>query len=382
MVLGITKNDKRARILIISFSIIVFIAVTLLERVTLDVALPFNEHFFAEVNAVINSVVAMLLVAGLVTAKKRKYTTHKYIMLSALILSILFLVSYILHHLFAGSSFYGDVDGNGIVSEAEKAAAGGMRYVYFILLGMILLLFIGGMLVTGSANAINQVVEKDTDALMKRTAKRPVAAGRMSVGEGWTFAAICGIAGVIILGYFFNPLSAGLALFSLFLYAFVYTPLKKVNAIAVLVGAVPGALPCLIGWTAGTGELSAGGWVLFVIQFLWQFPHFWAIAWVAHNDYSNAGFKLLPSNKGPTKFTALQTVVYSLALIPVCALPYLIGMSGTVSLVIVTLTNIFLLVQCIRLYNESSVKAARRVMFSSYIHLPIVLLALLSNKTW
>jgi putative membrane protein len=140
MVLGITKNDKRARILIVSFSIIVFIAVTALERVTLDVKLPFNEHFFAQVNAVINSIVAMLLIGGLYTAKNGRYTTHKYIMLSALVLSILFLVSYILHHLFAGSAFYGDVDGNGIVSEAEKLHAGTMRYVYFVLLGTHILL--------------------------------------------------------------------------------------------------------------------------------------------------------------------------------------------------------------------------------------------------
>ncbi len=140
MVLGITKNDKRARILIISFSIIVFIAVTALERVTLDVKLPFNEHFFAQANAVINSIVAMLLIGGLYTAKNGRYTTHKYIMLSALVLSIIFLVSYILHHLFAGSAFYGDVDGNGIVSEVEKLKAGTMRYVYFVLLGTHILL--------------------------------------------------------------------------------------------------------------------------------------------------------------------------------------------------------------------------------------------------
>jgi putative membrane protein len=140
MVLGITKNDKRARILIISFSIIVFIAVTALERVTLNVKLPFNEHFFAQVNAVINSIVAMLLIGGLYTAKNGRYTTHKYIMLSALVLSIIFLVSYILHHLFAGSAFYGDVDGNGIVNEAEKLAVGTMRYVYFVLLGTHILL--------------------------------------------------------------------------------------------------------------------------------------------------------------------------------------------------------------------------------------------------
>ena len=245
---------------------------------------------------------------------------------------------------------------------------------------MILLLFAGGMLVTGSANAINQAVEKDTDALMKRTAKRPVAAGRMSVEEGWAFAIICGIAGVLILGYFFNWLSAGLAAFSLFLYAFIYTPLKKINAIAVLVGAFPGAMPCLIGWAAGANELSLGGWVLFAIQFLWQFPHFWAIAWVAHKDYSNAGFKLLPSEQGPTKYTALQTIVYSLLMIPVGMIPYYIGMSGMTSLIIVMLTNLFLVMQCFRLYKEMNAKAARRVMFSSYIHLPVVLLALLMDK--
>lgn len=254
---------------------------------------------------------------------------------------------------------------------------------------MVPLLFIGGFLVTGSANAMNQVLEKDTDAMMKRTASRPVAAGRMSASEGWAFAVISLVAGAGILGYFFNSLSAELALFSTFLYAFVYTPLKKVSAIAVLVGAFPGALPCLIGWAAGNESLfengngwkDYGGWVLFGIQFLWQFPHFWAIAWIAHRDYSGAGFKLLPAEKGPTKFTALQTVIYALLLVPVCALPYVIGLTGLVSLVIVMLANAFLIVQCSRLYRSMEAKAARRVMFSSYIYLPVVLLALLADKT-
>ena len=251
---------------------------------------------------------------------------------------------------------------------------------------MIGLLFVGGMLVTGSANAINQVVEKDTDAIMKRTAKRPVAAGRMSVQEGWAFAIITGIAGVGILGYFFNPLSAGLSAFSLFLYAFIYTPLKKVNSIAVLVGAVPGALPCLIGWAAGNDALTLGGWVLFGLQFLWQFPHFWAIAWLAHKDYSSAGFKLLPSDKGPTKFTAMQTVIYSLLMIPVSVIPYFIGMcsyediKGMIGLVLVILGNLFMLWRCISLYQKMDVASARRVMFGSYLYLPVVLLALLMSK--
>jgi len=243
----------------------------------------------------------------------------------------------------------------------------------------ILLFFLGGMLVTGSANAINQVVEKDTDALMKRTAGRPVTSGRMSVQEGWTFAVIAGIAGVAIL-WRFNFLTAALSAFSLFLYAFIYTPMKKISSVSVLVGAIPGSLPCLIGWAAGNDDLSAGGWVLFAIQFFWQFPHFWAIAWIAHKDYATAGFRLLPSNQGPTKYSAIQAIIYSLLLIPVGVLPYFTGMSGLVSLVIVLIANLGMVGQCVRLYREMSVKAARRVMFSSYVYLPVVLLALLANK--
>ena len=251
---------------------------------------------------------------------------------------------------------------------------------------MIFLLFAGGMLVTGSANAINQVVEKDTDALMKRTANRPVASGRMSVTEGWIFSIITGLLGVFILGNYFNWLAAGLAAFSLFLYAFIYTPLKKVNSIAVLVGAVPGALPCLIGWAAGDNNLLIGGWVLFAFQFFWQFPHFWAIAWVAHKDYSIAGFKLLPADKGPTKFTALQTILYSLILIPVTLAPFFVGMcsyddtQGIISLVLIGIANMFMTGRCVALYKKMDVGSARKVMFGSYMYLPVVMLALLLSK--
>jgi heme o synthase len=243
-----------------------------------------------------------------------------------------------------------------------------------------LMLFIAGMLVTGSANAINQAVEKDTDALMKRTDKRPVANGRMSQTEAYTFAILAGIIGCGMMWYFFNLSSALVSAASLFLYAFVYTPLKKVNSIAVLVGAIPGALPCLIGWVAGNDDFAAGGWILFGIQFLWQFPHFWAIAWVAHQDYSKAGFKLLPADKGPTKFTAIQAIMYSVLMIPMGILPKYFGITGTISLYIVLAANLFMVFQSIRLYKEMDVKAARRVMFSSYIYLPIVLLALLADK--
>ena len=244
----------------------------------------------------------------------------------------------------------------------------------------IILLFVAGMLVTGSANAINQAVEKDTDAVMKRTSDRPVASGRMSVKEAYTFALIAGLTGIIMMYYFFNLSSALVSAFSLFLYAFIYTPVKKISSIAVLIGAIPGALPCLIGWVAGNDDFGAGGWVLFGIQFLWQFPHFWAIAWVAHGDYSKAGFKLLPADKGPTKFTAVQCVMYAVLMIPVCMLPYYFGLTGIVSFWIVLVLNFFLVMQCVRLFLAMDVKSARRVMFSSYIYLPLVLLALLADK--
>ncbi|MGN6196558.1 MAG: protoheme IX farnesyltransferase [Ginsengibacter sp.] len=263
----------------------------------------------------------------------------------------------------------------------------------------VIILFVAGMCVTGAANAINQTVEKDTDALMKRTANRPIAAGRMSVNEGWSFAIIVGGVGVLLMWYWFNAASALLALFSLFLYAFIYTPLKKVNSISVIVGAFPGALPCLIGWVAGTGFISPfatfqgqlangevghfmnyGGYILFAIQFIWQFPHFWAIAWLAHKDYEKAGFRLLPSQAGPTKFSAVQTVIYSMLMVPVGMLPYYFNISGLLSFYILLFCNLWMVYVSIMLVVKMNAAAARRVMFSSYFYLMIVFLALLFDK--
>ena len=152
-------------------------------------------------------------------------------------------------------------------------------------------------------------------------------------------------------------------------------------------GAVPGALPCLIGWVAGDDQFSMGGWILFAFQFFWQFPHFWAIAWVAHKDYSSVGFKLLPSEEGPTRFTALQTVLYSLLLVPVTLLPFFTGMStyqdmaGRISIAVVIFANLFMIARSFRLYQTMEVKAARAVMFGSYLYLPLILFALLLSKT-
>lgn len=244
----------------------------------------------------------------------------------------------------------------------------------------VLLLFAGGMLVTGAANAINQIVEKDTDAKMKRTATRPVASGRMHIDEAATFSVLAAVFGIFIIGLWFNWMAAGIAAFSLFLYGFIYTPLKKVHSISVLIGAIPGALPCLIGWAAGDPLLGIGGWTLFALQFFWQFPHFWAIAWVAHEDYSSAGFKLLPDVGGPTKYAAVQSILYSVLLIPIGVMPYVFGMSGIVSMIIVGIANLAMFWQCVRLFREMNVTAARRVMFGSYFYLPIVLLSLLADK--
>jgi protoheme IX farnesyltransferase len=263
----------------------------------------------------------------------------------------------------------------------------------------VLVLFFAGLCITGSANAINQTVERKTDALMKRTADRPVAAGRMSEKEAYTFAAIAGTVGVIIMWYWFNFESAMLSLFSLFLYGYIYTPLKRVNAVSVIVGAFPGALPCLIGWVAGTGYLNPfasfqgllssgevshfinyGGYILFAIQFLWQFPHFWAIAWLAHKDYDKAGFKLLPSREGTTKFSAMQTVIYSMMMVPVGMLPYYFQIGGILSFWVLLFCNLWMVFVSVLLVIKMNAVAARRVMFSSYFYLMIVFLTLLLDK--
>ena len=195
-----------------------------------------------------------------------------------------------------------------------------------------ILFCLGGFLVTGSANTINQIVEKDTDAKMKRTATRPIASGRMSEAEGWIVAVIAGVAGIWILGTYFNWLSARIALFSLFLYAFIYTPLKKVNSISVLVGAIPGALPCLIGWAAGNdsifpgehGVRDLGGWALFAIQFFWQFPHFWAIALFRKREYAQAGFPMMPLVVGDDG-TRWRSLAYTVAMVVVSLVPVYLG---------------------------------------------------------
>jgi protoheme IX farnesyltransferase len=245
-----------------------------------------------------------------------------------------------------------------------------------------LLLILGGFLTTASANALNQVIEKDFDRLMKRTAQRPLPTERMSMAEALLAAGIFGVAGITIFWIYFNQLAALFSAVALLSYAFIYTPLKRFSPIAVFVGAIPGALPPLIGWVSATGTLSPVAFALFSIQFMWQFPHFWAIAWVGYDDYMRAGYKLLPSKEGRSKFSALQIMFYILVLIPVSLVPAWLGMSGLVSALIVLICGLVFLTQSVFLIRQGSIEAAKKLMFGSFFYLPIVQLAIYFDRIW
>ncbi len=241
-------------------------------------------------------------------------------------------------------------------------------------------LIIGGFLVVASSNGLNQIVEKNYDILMTRTENRPLAQNRMGIMEAAIFCTITGIVGVYLLGYYLNTYAAILGIGSLISYAFLYTPLKRVSSVAVYIGAIPGAIPPLLGWVAATGRFSAAAGILFLIQFIWQFPHFWAIAWVLDDDYNKAGYRLLPLKSGRSKSTALLVLISSALLIPVSVLPYLIGMSGILSVVILSVSSIALTYVAAKLYKSLSIKDAKTLMFASIIYNPLVLVVLLIDK--
>jgi heme o synthase len=246
-----------------------------------------------------------------------------------------------------------------------------------------LLLILGGFLVTGSSNGFNQIIERETDKLMDRTLDRPLPKNRMSLLESYLFAGIMGVAGIAILWIYMNPLSGILGFIALISYTIIYTPLKKVSPLAVFVGAIPGAIPPLLGHvasTSGFGEIQFTAWILFSVQFIWQFPHFWAIAWVLHDDYTKAGFRMLPSLGGRNKSSAFQIVVYTLFLLPISLLPVLFHISGPISAIIISIAGMVFLYQAFTLYKECTVEAARKLMFGSFIYLPIVQLAVMVGK--
>ncbi len=239
---------------------------------------------------------------------------------------------------------------------------------------------LGGFLVSGASITINQIIEKDLDVLMTRTMNRPLPTKRISVTEAAMFAFIVGGTGIIILALYTNMITTLLSILSMVLYSFVYTPLKRVGPIAVFVGAIPGALPPLLGWTAATGYISLEALIIFGIQFIWQFPHFWAIAWVADEDYKRAGFKLLPSGGKKDFNTAIQIMIYTLFLIPFGLLPAKFGITGIDSAIVVTICGVLFLSQTFALMRNGTRKSALRIMFGSFLYLPIVQIAYLLDK--
>jgi heme o synthase len=244
-------------------------------------------------------------------------------------------------------------------------------------LGMVML---AGFLMSASASAINQIIEIESDKLMKRTATRPLPTGVLTVKEAIVFSIITGIIATVIFFGYFNFKTGILSVLSLVLYSFIYTPLKKKGPIAVFVGAFPGAFPPMIGWLAATNKFGLEPGILFAIQFVWQFPHFWAIAWVADEDYKNAGFKLLPGAGKKDLNTAIQIMIYTLFLLPVCWLPYYLGMSKINSAVIAMICSILFLAQTFNLMRKVSDKAALQLMFGSFLFLPVVQIAYLVDK--
>lgn len=243
-----------------------------------------------------------------------------------------------------------------------------------------LILALGGFFVTSAANALNQIIEKDFDKMMTRTADRPVAAGRMTVSEAVLAAGIMSVLGIFCLALF-NPLTAFLGTISFLLYAFVYTPLKRVSPISVLVGAIPGALPMMIGAVAVEGTLTPLAFLLFGIQFFWQMPHFWAIGWLGYKDYKNAGFKMTPdTGDHPDRSLGWQAALFALMLLPLSWGTYALGHNSIFAALILSVAALTYAWYGWNLYQKNDREAARKLMFSSFFYLPLVLMVMLIDK--
>lgn len=262
-----------------------------------------------------------------------------------------------------------------VLGYAMGVPPGGFNFVHALLLAL------AGGLITGASNALNQVLEVEADGRMERTAGRPLVRQTLTLREAVWVASIAGIAGVLLLWSTFGRLTAVLGLLSLFMYVALYTPMKKFSPWAVFVGAFPGAFPPMMGYVAATGHFGLGPGLLFALQFIWQFPHFWSIAWVLHDDYAKAGYHLLPSRGGRDRYSAFLNLLYTLFLIPVGMLPWLFGLTGQWGMVVTVLAGLWMLAQAIRLMVTLDVADARRLMFASFLYLPVVLAALVLDRT-
>ncbi len=244
----------------------------------------------------------------------------------------------------------------------------------------VLILSVGGFCVAGAANALNQVLERDFDKLMKRTSNRPLATGRMTVSEAVLAAGILSIIGLMMLAMF-NPWASFFGVIALLSYAFLYTPMKRISPSAIAVGALPGALPMLIGCVAFQGELTSLALTLFLLQFFWQFPHFGAISWLGFEDYQKAGFKFVVAKDGKQdRSIGLQGVFYALCLVPVGLVPFYTNITGEVSAIIVSVLAVAYAWFGWNLYKKSDRKAAMQLMFFSFFYLPVALTALWLDK--
>ena len=246
-----------------------------------------------------------------------------------------------------------------------------------------ILLTVGGYLLTGASNGLNQIFERDTDAQMERTKNRPIPSGRMTVRQAYFWSISAGVVGIGCL-YILDPTAALLGIIALVLYAFVYTPMKSKSALCVFVGAIPGALPPMIGYVAATGEFGIEPGVLFAVQFMWQFPHFWAIAWLQNEDYKKVGYKMLPYGAGLSDRTAQTVLLYTLFCIPASMLPWAMPsgepMVGNTALVVALLCGIGFTWFALKLKLTLSREAARNLMFASFAYLPIVQIIYVLDK--
>jgi protoheme IX farnesyltransferase len=246
----------------------------------------------------------------------------------------------------------------------------------------LMLLAFGGYFMVGASNAFNQIIEKDFDALMERTKNRPIPAGRMSVKSAFILASLFTIFGITIL-YIINPQTAMFGAISIFLYTSAYTPLKTKTPLAVFVGAIPGAIPFMLGWVAATNDFGIEPGTLFMLQFFWQFPHFWAIGWFLHEDYKKAGFNMLPTGK-PDKATAVQTIMYTVWTILVSIVP-MFGFTGKLQLtvvggIIVFLIGLVMLYYAFQLFKKRTVISARQLMLASVIYITLVQIVYVADK--
>jgi heme o synthase len=243
------------------------------------------------------------------------------------------------------------------------------------------LTILGTGLVAGGASAWNQILERDRDLQMRRTASRPLPSGRMQLSEAVVFASAISLLGLIILTVGSRPLAAVVALATFVLYVAVYTPLKPITTLNTAVGAVPGALPPVIGWAAATGDLGVEAWALFFIVFLWQFPHFLAIAWIYRDDYARAGYKMLPTVDPEGAITGRQAAGHALALVPAGLLPAVVGLAGTWYFAGALALGLFYLVCAVRFWWWVGDRSARRLLYASFLYLPAILLLLLLSPT-